>query len=59
MSFPYQTKESSIHHGEDDLVILIATDNHLGYLEKDAIRSNDSLGKLTNKKTTRRSFLSL
>lgn len=33
---------------DDDLVILIATDNHLGYLEKDAVRRNDSLG-LANK----------
>lgn len=30
---------------EDDFVILIATDNHLGYLEKDPIRRNDSIGK--------------
>eukprot|EP00607_Mallomonas_marina_P006554 CAMPEP_0182433976 /NCGR_PEP_ID=MMETSP1167-20130531/66827_1 /TAXON_ID=2988 /ORGANISM="Mallomonas Sp, Strain CCMP3275" /LENGTH=76 /DNA_ID=CAMNT_0024623309 /DNA_START=1 /DNA_END=228 /DNA_ORIENTATION=- len=28
---------------DDDIIrILIGTDNHLGYLEKDAVRSNDS-----------------
>jgi len=35
---------SSRRHGDPDntFVILIATDNHLGYLEKDPIRGDDS-----------------
>jgi double-strand break repair protein MRE11 len=28
---------------EEDISILIATDNHLGYMENDPVRGNDSL----------------
>ncbi|CAG8579339.1 8834_t:CDS:10 [Diversispora eburnea] len=39
MEFERMTRNDS----EDCLSILVATDNHLGYLEKDPIRGNDSL----------------
>jgi len=33
---------NEIPNDDDVITILIATDNHLGYMERDPLRSNDS-----------------
>ncbi len=43
VGFPSSVHIFYSHPSDDDTIrILIATDNHLGYLEKDPIRGNDS-----------------
>jgi hypothetical protein len=42
----HQHRQNDNHPDENTLRILLSTDNHLGYLEKDPIRGNDSFAAL-------------
>lgn len=41
-ALPYDTRLSNIKLGADTIRILVATDNHVGYEERDPIRKDDS-----------------